>query len=63
MARISVCWLNRHAPTRNSASWDGENYVSTCGKCGKSIRRLRKGVWKLDWTHPAPQMDNLPGES
>lgn len=49
MPLIQICWLNRHTPARKSATWDGEGYVGTCARCGKTIRRVRKGVWKLDW--------------
>jgi hypothetical protein len=46
---FTTCWLNRHTPADRTAKWDGEHYYGTCGKCGRRIRRLRKGVWKRDW--------------
>ena len=57
MELIRLCWLNRHAPDRKQASWDGENYVGTCRKCSKPIRRFRKGVWKFDRTDQQAQPD------
>ncbi len=40
-----LCWLNRHAPRSDEARWDGLAYVGHCARCGRPVRRLRKGVW------------------
>jgi len=40
-----LCLINRHRPEGRNADWDGFQYVSKCGQCGASIRRVRKGVW------------------
>lgn len=48
-APFSLCILNRHAPDRDAAQWDGHHYVSHCLNCGKKIRRKAHKDWKLDW--------------
>jgi hypothetical protein len=45
---IPLCFANRHEPVRNDVKWDGLNYTGTCKNCGKTIRRQKHKVWKLD---------------
>lgn len=42
------CLLNLHAPDAHSARWNGIYYAGTCTRCGKPIRRIRKGWWVSD---------------
>lgn len=43
-----LCLLDRHRPARRTARWDGATYAGTCERCGKPVKRLRKGVWVFD---------------
>ena len=52
------CWLNRHQPDRQHASWDGHSFVSTCTQCGAAIRRHKKNVWHKEWMEQSD--DALP---
>ena len=47
--RLPLCLINRHAPRRNRARWDGLSFVSTCSWCDTRIRRDRDGRWMKDW--------------
>ena len=39
------CLFNRHVPDTDAARWNGLYYAGTCTRCGKPIRRVRKGWW------------------
>ena len=43
-----LCWMNRHDPIVAEVQWDGLSYRGQCGRCGKPIKRRRRGLWVLD---------------
>lgn len=43
--KVPFCLLNRHAPVRDHAKWDGKHYAGTCRHCGEAIVRRSRGVW------------------
>ncbi len=43
-----LCSINRHSPMLDRVSWNGLNYCGTCTHCGKPIRRISRGNWRLD---------------
>jgi len=51
-----ACLLNRHAPYRNRAGWDGTAYVSHCRECGQPIKRVARHQWRrqTDASHDTP---------
>jgi len=42
------CSANRHRPTRQEVSWNGEHYCGTCADCGNAIHRVARGKWRVD---------------
>ena len=51
--KMALCVINKHAPDRRAAKWDGTHYVSFCLHCGKRIRRKARDDWKLEWMEKA----------
>ena len=43
---IPLCVVNRHAPVRNTAKWNGRNYSGECRFCGQPIVRTGRSVWR-----------------
>jgi hypothetical protein len=49
---FSLCFVNRHSPTRSDVHWDGANFIGTCRHCNRYIRREKHKLWKLDEQRP-----------
>lgn len=43
---LVACLANRHAPTPYRVKWDGERFCGHCSRCGKSIWRFKRGLWR-----------------
>ncbi len=41
------CLLNRHDPIRELVINDGIDYSGECRNCGKRIRRVSQGDWRV----------------
>jgi len=50
---IPLCAINRHAPLRARAHWNGRTYSAECRYCGKPIERAGRSVWRREPQAPA----------